>query len=129
MLCLVVDDERSIRSFVRAIAQSQQFDVLEAENGTGAMDIVRLLDGRVDLIITDVHMPGGDGATFARLVKAAYPAVAIILMSGYTQTSEPFDFIAKPFSWQEMLDVMRRVLEQRPSPDQSGITCAAHHHL
>jgi two-component system cell cycle sensor histidine kinase/response regulator CckA len=110
MLCLIVDDDTAVRTFVRAIVRSEGYDTLEAGDGSHALELVRSLGGSVDLIITDIQMPGGDGLTLASRVGAFFPAVRIILMSGYTDLADGFNFVAKPFSWASMLSAVRRDL-------------------
>jgi len=112
MLALVVDDDPVIRSFVQSILHADNFATLEAEDRVHALDVVRMLDGAVDLIVTDIQMPGGDGIGLANSVHAAFPGVAIILMSGYPQPDCDFPFIEKPFSWQVMRSMVRHVLKK-----------------
>jgi DNA-binding NtrC family response regulator len=109
MLCLIVDDDPGIRDFVRAILRTEGFETIEANGGAAALEMVRKLHGSVELIITDIQMPGGDGRVLARHVAAMFPGVRVILMSGYEGCADP-DFIAKPFSWEEMRGLVRRVL-------------------
>ena len=113
MSCLVVDDDPSIRSFVGAIVHSEGFEILEADGGGPALELVRRLDGSVDLIITDIQMPRGDGMTLAGQITTMFPRVRVILMSGYEQYGGDTDFIAKPFSWDEMRNAVRRVVARR----------------
>jgi DNA-binding NtrC family response regulator len=110
MLCLIVDDDPSIRNFVRAILRTEDFETIEADGGAAALEMVHKLGGSVDLIITDIQMPGGDGRMLASQVAAAFPAVRVIVMSGYGEDRADRDFVAKPFSWETMLGVVRRVL-------------------
>jgi CheY-like chemotaxis protein len=109
MLSLVVDDEPAIRSYIQSILHSENFETLEAEGGEQALEIIRRLDGGVDLVVTDIQMPGGGGIQFARAVRAAYPFVPVILVSGYAEPDPDFDFVEKPFSWAMMVRVVRRV--------------------
>ena len=69
-----------------------------------------MLDGEVDLIVTDIQMPGGGGIALARAVRKAYPSVPIILVSGHGDPDTEFEFIAKPFSWTVMSRAIRRVV-------------------
>ena len=110
MLCLVVDDDPNIRWFVRSVLQSEGFETLEAEGGTAALETVQILRGSVDLVITDIHMPAGDGLTLARRVSAHFPAIRTILMSGQPDPQNEFAFLAKPFSWAAVVDAVWRVL-------------------
>jgi two-component system cell cycle sensor histidine kinase/response regulator CckA len=113
VLALVVDDDPVIRAYVRAILNAENFETREAEDGRPALDLVNRLDGNVDLIVTDVHMPGLDGIGLANSVRASFPFVQIILMSGYENNESPFDFVAKPFTWAAMTAAVRRVMLRR----------------
>jgi DNA-binding response OmpR family regulator len=110
MLALVVDDDDAVRSFIQTILHSENFETLEAEDGRQALEIVQMLDGAVDLIVTDVHMPGGDGLVFARAVRAEYSFVPVLLVSGRERPDTDFEYIQKPFTWATMVRVVRRLL-------------------
>jgi CheY-like chemotaxis protein len=110
MLSLVVDDDPAIRMYITSILHSENFETLEAADGKQALEMVLMLDGGVDLIVTDIQMPGGDGISLARAVRASYPSVAVILVTGYGEPDANFDLVEKPFSWATMLRVVRRVM-------------------
>jgi YesN/AraC family two-component response regulator len=112
MLSLVVDDDPTIRAYVQSILHSESFETLEAEDGARGLEVVRMLDGCVDLIITDIHMPGGDGVSMANAVRIAFPAVAILLMSGYPRPEADFPYIEKPFSWAAMKNMVHQVIKK-----------------
>ena len=103
-ICLLVDDEPAIRSYLRAILERERFQCLEAGNVAQALAITQRLDGRIDLIITDIKMPGdADGLDLAFSVRNSYPAIPVILISGFTddetvfRAAAQFKFIRKPF--------------------------------
>ena|SRR5579862_3208007 len=98
MLSLVVDDDPMVRTFVSSILQGQHFETLEADGGNRALQLVQSLSGQIDLIISDVRMPDGDGLTFAEAVNQAFPSVPIILVSGDLIPDTKFMFIEKPFA-------------------------------
>ena len=82
-LCLVVDDEPAVRGVVGAVLDGE-FQVLEAENAGQAMSIIENLAGGLDLVITDVVMPGEmNGIDLALAVRQAYPGIPVMLTSGY----------------------------------------------
>jgi two-component system, cell cycle response regulator CpdR len=112
MVTLVVDDDPAIRSYVQSILRAEGFETLEAEDGAQALEVVRMLDGSIELIVTDIQMPGSDGITLANAVRAAFPSVAILLMSGYPRADADFPFLEKPFSWAVMRNVVRQVLNR-----------------
>jgi two-component system, cell cycle sensor histidine kinase and response regulator CckA len=111
-ISLIVDDEPAIRSYIRAILESERFDAVEADGGRRGLEVLGDLGEAVDLIVTDLHMPEGDGLTFARTAAEAFPGVAIILVSGYVGSNEvlPFEFVRKPFSPATLLRALTKVL-------------------
>jgi two-component system cell cycle sensor histidine kinase/response regulator CckA len=113
MLALVVDDDSAIRAYVRSILHSENYATIEAEGGEQGFETVERLSGAVELIISDIQMPTGDGVAFAKRVRRTYPFVPIILMSGYGQPEDDFDFVEKPFSWATMVRVVRRATARR----------------
>ncbi|MBI4610289.1 MAG: response regulator [Candidatus Rokubacteria bacterium] len=114
---LVVEDDRPVQDLVRAY--------LEAAGGTtvgvpNADEALKRLDGAVDLIVSDLYLPGMDGLTFYREVSARHPALRrrFLLMTGGLVTEAVQAFMAeangkllrKPFSREELLEVVRDVL-------------------
>jgi two-component system, cell cycle response regulator CpdR len=81
-ISLVVDDEPSVRNFIMAVLQSDGFQSIEAENGAQALELLRKPGTDVDLVVTDIKMPLMDGMTLACSVRAEFPAIPIILVSG-----------------------------------------------
>ena len=115
---LLIDDEPKIRRFLRAGFELNGFDVLEAENGEGALDVINGTDENIDLIISDVVMPGMDGHTLVRLVRHELPDVKVILMSGYAEDvfrdeidrDPTIQFLAKPFSLRGLASKVKEVI-------------------
>src|SRR5690349_17540626 len=95
---LVVDDEPSIRAFIRMVLEREGYQTMEADGGRSAWAAVEALGGRLDLLVTDIQMPDGDGLTLARAVSRAYPSVPILLVSGLMKPDDDFEFMEKPFS-------------------------------
>jgi FixJ family two-component response regulator len=58
-------------------------------------------------------MPGMSGLSFAKAVRARFPFVPIILMSGYGEPESPFEFVEKPFSWTTMARTVRKMMAKR----------------
>lgn len=113
---LVVDDDATILRTICAALQSLGYTILQAQNGMEAMTIIRTHNGPVDLLLTDMTMPGGlDGLDIAKEVLANFPCCPVIIMSGYSKvypdSAHPmcsnFTFLAKPFSLATMLKVIR----------------------
>jgi DNA-binding NtrC family response regulator len=112
--CLIVDDDPSI-SITRLLRHWEHFEALEADGGRRALDIMKTLGNAVDLIVTNVQMPGGDGVSFAHSVRESFAEVPIILVSGNAQPPDAleFEFVEKPFAPDALLRVVRRVLAQK----------------
>jgi two-component system, cell cycle sensor histidine kinase and response regulator CckA len=103
---LVVDDDRQVRVFIRAVLLRQGYEVLEADDGVAAYELLQQLSGRVKLLVTDVQMPRMDGITLGQKVSADYPGLKVLYISGFVsdlRTNIPSDhFLPKPFA----LDVL-----------------------
>lgn len=109
-ISLVVDDEPAVRKYISAILQREHFQTVEAGDGEHGLRIVQELGEEVALIVSDIHMPNGDGVAFAQAVKAAFPAVPIILVSGQAEPHPEFGFIRKPFLPSVLLKTVREVV-------------------
>ena len=115
---LLVEDEDAVRLFgVRALS-NKGYRVLEAKDGETALDVINSTDARIDLIISDVVMPGMDGHTLVRLVRHEHPGVKIILISGYAEDMVPEEigrdptihFLPKPFSLKALAGKVKEVM-------------------
>jgi two-component system, cell cycle sensor histidine kinase and response regulator CckA len=82
---LVVEDDDAVRHFARRILERAGYRVLAAESGVAALAVSAALDPPVDLLVTDVGMPGMDGRTLAGRLRAAQPGLPVLLVSGYPQ--------------------------------------------
>jgi two-component system, cell cycle sensor histidine kinase and response regulator CckA len=82
---LVVEDEEAVRALARRILERQGYTVLDARNGEAALVLVRSMPGRrIDLLVTDMVMPGMNGRALAEAMVATRPDVRVLFMSGYT---------------------------------------------
>jgi DNA-binding NtrC family response regulator len=116
-ICLIVDDEPSIRTYLRAILQRERIQSLEADNAAQALSIIHKLGGRLDLIVSDIKMPGEmDGIDLAYSVRNSFPALPVLLISGYgdvesvKQAAANFEFIQKPFVPETILMAVNKVV-------------------
>ena len=129
-ICLIVDDEPAIRTYLRAILQRERIQSLEAESATQALRIVQKLAGRLDLIVCDIKMPGEmDGIDLAYSVRHSFPAVPVILISGYAdveavqKAAAMFDFVQKPFVPDTILTAVRKVVRSLDANVGSSPDC------
>ena len=103
---LIVEDEAMIRGNVRECLQQLGYRVLEAENGEAALQVCDDSNGKIDLVLTDLVMPGMGGYELAGQLAKRHPAVQMLFMSGYTEDSaarreilsQGSAFLQKPFS-------------------------------
>ena len=115
LVSLVVDDEPSVRRYVSTLLQREHFQTLEAEDGVRALQIVQDINGCLDLIVSDIQMPNGDGLSFAHAVRESFPAVPIILVSGCAMQDADFVFLQKPFLPATLLRAVRKLFAARVS--------------
>jgi two-component system cell cycle sensor histidine kinase/response regulator CckA len=115
-ISLVVDDEPSVRSFIVVVLQGDGFQTIEAENGVQALEQMRKLGGAVDLLVSDIRMPLMDGITLACSVRAEFPAIPLILVSGYAEIEQAklpnsgFEFVQLPFHPATLLSAVKKVM-------------------
>jgi two-component system cell cycle sensor histidine kinase/response regulator CckA len=118
---LVVEDESAIRGNVRDCLQQLGYAVLEAENGEAALEICQQKQGKIDLVITDLIMPGIGGQVLARQLSELYPNVRVLFTSGYTEGTvaqremlqEGSSFLPKPYSVADLSSAIHRILALR----------------
>jgi CheY-like chemotaxis protein len=114
---LLVEDEESLRTLTRNMLEQSGYTVLEACNGIEAVDLARDCSGSIDLLLTDMVMPGMNGRAVAEKVVQLYPDIRVAYMSGYTgfSTREAASFnavmIAKPFTRNALLERVSEALE------------------
>jgi two-component system, cell cycle sensor histidine kinase and response regulator CckA len=119
---LLVEDEESVRQLVRETLESRGYRVLEAENGQAGLAVAERHKDKIDLIITDVVMPGMSGHELAQQLLKLRPEIKVLYLSGYTEDvfagetiAENQAFLQKPFTLQSLSRKVREVLGQ-PAP-------------
>jgi DNA-binding response OmpR family regulator len=125
---LVVDDERRMVGFIRLNLEQDGFDVIEAYNGTEALD--RLRDSLPDLILLDVMMPDIDGFTILRTIREI-SQVPVIMLTAKGEEDDKVkglelgadDYVTKPFSPRELVSRVRAVLRRglTSEEDEEGV--------
>ena len=115
---LIVEDQSEVRSFLVAVLRRQGYEVLEAATPSDAVQIVDSQRG-IDLLITDVVMPGMSGPQLADAVLQRRPDLRLLFVSGYTadrvMPDGGADILAKPFSPAELAGKVRQILDRRTS--------------
>jgi two-component system cell cycle sensor histidine kinase/response regulator CckA len=107
-----------VRLFSARALRNKGYRVLEAKSGAAALELVTLTAERVDLLITDMAMPGMDGLELIARVRAIHPAMTVIFISGYAEESfrarlganNDIHFLAKPFSLKQLAGKVKEVV-------------------
>ena len=127
---LLVEDEESVRELVRETLCSRGYKVLEAENGEAGLRLAETCKERIDILITDVVMPGIGGRELAKKLAALRPGTAVLYLSGYTEDAvfnqgsmgPGTAFLQKPFTLQTLAKKVRDVLRGSASKSASAGT-------
>lgn len=114
---LVVDDEFTVRRFVAQLLQRSGYSVLEAHSGPDAIRVCEQHDGRIDLLLSDIVMPGGiSGDELAAILKRGHPTMRVVLMSGYHQNMFAgeirWPFLPKPFQSATLIEIVNHALAE-----------------
>jgi DNA-binding NtrC family response regulator len=116
---LFVDDEPALRSLMAERLAERGFHVEQADSGERALQLLEQF--AFDVVITDLRMPGIDGAQVIRAALERYPGIVAIVITGYGTVRDAVeaikrgaaDFVAKPFQFDELMHVLQKALEQR----------------
>ncbi len=123
---LVVDDDARIRDLLRRYLSHEGFEVMIAEDGKGLQRI--LLRETVDLIVLDLMLPGEDGLSICRRLRASNDRTPIIMLTAKGEDVDRIvglevgadDYIGKPFNPRELLARIHAVLRRRPPQEAPG---------
>lgn len=118
---LLVEDDQSVRELVEAFLQRLGYDVLPTASGEEAIALIQQQIRRIDLLLTDMVMPGLSGRETSDKLKELLPDLKVLYMSGYTDDSvarrhvldENLDFIAKPFDLKSLATKLHEILDRK----------------
>jgi two-component system, cell cycle sensor histidine kinase and response regulator CckA len=121
---LLVEDETVVRRLVAEILENSGYTVLQAGDGPSALELLRRHSGQLDLLVTDVVMPGMSGPEVAQAVTSMRPRTQVLYTSGYTDSAighhgvlEPgIAFLQKPFSANDLARKVRLLLDEAAVP-------------
>lgn len=116
---LVVEDAEALRKLSVTLLEEHGYQVLSAANGSEALELAQKDTRRIDLLLTDVIMPGLGGHALAQRLVALRPGLKVLYMSGYTDSSigqhgvleEGITLLSKPFTEEELVRKIREVLD------------------
>jgi signal transduction histidine kinase/ActR/RegA family two-component response regulator len=115
---LLVEDDPTVRAVTGRMLRELGYTVLEAGSASEARNVAAS-DGRIDLLLTDVVMPGGNGRELAESLALAHPGLPVVFMSGYTAdvvvrqgvVQDKVAFLSKPFTADALAAALRRALD------------------
>lgn len=119
---LLAEDDDNVRAFVARALLHAGHEVVQAEDGGIASEIVVEQEGRFDLLLSDIRMPVMDGIALALSVAASHPGLRIVLMTGFADQRERahglealiYDVIPKPFTLSALMEKVDDALAGRP---------------
>ena len=117
-IILLVEDEPSVRLLTQHILRTHGYTVHEAEDGFQALDLIRRNTLHIDLLITDLVMPGMNGKELAMRLRGHFGDLKVLYMSGYSdnppvtgaESQGPTTFLQKPFSPEDLIRLVREIL-------------------
>ncbi|MBD3306757.1 response regulator [candidate division KSB3 bacterium] len=120
---LVVDDEESSRESVERMLREEHYTVLCAENGEQALQLLHQ-HPHVDLILTDMRMPGMSGLDLLKKVRTIHENIRVIIVTGFGEiesyieamSSGAVEYVSKPFKMNELKLIVKKVLN---NPEES----------
>jgi two-component system phosphate regulon response regulator OmpR len=129
---LLVDDDARIRDLLKRYLTQEGFDVLLAEDGKSLTRV--MMRETADLIVLDLMMPGEDGLSICRRLRAANDSTPIIMLTAKGEDVDRIvglevgadDYLSKPFNPRELLARINAVLRRRPVPEVPGAPSTAH---
>jgi two-component system phosphate regulon response regulator OmpR len=132
---VIVDDDARIRDLLRRFLSPEGFDVLLAEDGR-ALDRI-LLRETIDLVVLDLMLPGEDGLSICRRLRAAGVKTPVIMLTAKVEDVDRItgleigadDYLGKPFNPRELLARIHAVLRRRPQTEVPGAPSAGDHEV
>ncbi len=120
---LVVEDEDAVRESISESLSSRGYTVLQGKNGADALQVLEHFAAKIDLLITDVVMPGMSGAELAKRVRELRPETRILFVSGYTESTvvrhgihTDCGFLQKPFTLPALARKVRELIDTGGPP-------------
>ncbi len=118
---LLVEDEPVLRNVSQRALENEGYTVLTAEDGFEAVAVAETFSGTIDLVITDIVLPGLNGRALAARLRERRPEVEVLYMTGYTDDEilrrglmdDQVNLLDKPFNATQLLDAARRAIRPR----------------
>ena len=119
-MVLVVDDDEAVRRITTEILRKHGYTILQAAGGTEALSVSWAHEGGLDLLLTDIVLPGMNGVQLASRMSDQRPGISVIFMSGRPEVdavrfgvlAPSYPFLPKPFGADELLEIVGRVMSR-----------------
>jgi two-component system, cell cycle sensor histidine kinase and response regulator CckA len=126
---LLVEDEEELRRLAVRELDRRGYAVVVASNGGEALEVARSLDGRIDLLVTDVVMPGMSGIELAAQANELWPLLPVLFVSGHLdegsvgrhRMNDDADLLAKPFTPDQLGHRVRQALDRSQARGREGV--------
>ena len=123
---LIVEDEESIRKFVKINLERDGFTVLEAESGEKGLEIAR--KEKIDIVILDIMLPNMDGFQVCKILREEFPSLGIIMLTAKSQDMDKImgleygtdDYMTKPFNPIELVLRVKSLFRRMEEPENLG---------
>ncbi len=126
-LILLVDDDPTLVDLTRSMLEHHSYEVVTAGDARQGLSAFVSSKDRIELVITDVSMPGMDGPSMVRRMASVNPNLSVLFVSGSLDRNEVqaedlprFAFLAKPFTRAGLIETVRKMLLPRRSPEYSS---------
>jgi DNA-binding NtrC family response regulator len=118
---LVVDDEAAVRQLTCRVLEDHGYHTLQAGDGSEALELLARAAESVVMVLTDIRMPTVSGIELERMMRARWPSIPVLLMSGETTQEwisqvirdRALHMLRKPFTVEILLEAVREILEHR----------------
>jgi two-component system cell cycle sensor histidine kinase/response regulator CckA len=120
---LLVEDEEMVRNLMREVLERDGYRVLACATPAEGIEMARARGGEIELLLTDVVMPGMNGREMAERIHQFLPLLPVVFMSGYThqalaehgEVDPKFDYLQKPFTLTALNEKLKKALGERSS--------------
>ena len=116
-----VDDDDRLRSVTCRLLKARGYEVIEAESAERALEVLETHEGDIDVVLMDVNLPDGWGASLAQRLQDARPDMAVVFTTGFAETDpilasalKDAEFVVKkPFSTEQLVEVLERAVRRK----------------
>ena len=120
---LVVEDDADVRAYIVEVLRDLHYEVLEAADAATALNLVERRDGQIELLLSDVVLPGMNGRELVRRIHLHWPELKVLYMTGYSRNAivhqgrldRGVEVIQKPLVQADLADRIRRLLDAVPA--------------